>query len=686
MDGRVRWPAAALLLAALAGCDAGELQILSISPASGSVRGGDEVVISGTGLRSDVRVFFGVAEATITASDDESAEGTGELVVMTPAVVGGGPVDVVLADPDNEAVLDDGFTFTGIPLTFVDVSLGRLAPPMGLHGRLATTADLDGDGDRDVVQAGDGGVLLYLNDGGGGFEVMPLDSRAGDEAPFTNQVVARDFTGDGAPDLLLINARHDANVLLVSLDGLVFADQGGWPSTTGHSIDACAVDLDGDGDRDAVVTNWESSDPPGEAFVEVLINDGAGVFADETATRIGEASFGAYAAACGDVDGDGDADVFFASIHEQHRLYLNDGAGMLRLASPDALPAVVEPDARIPAMGDLDGDGSLDIYVTSAGDDQLLLNAGDGRFVDATDLVLAEPSAAVYSATIADLDLDGHADLVTAGCTGRVGVYRNDGEGRLYDYGSVLAHNPASDCVTSVAVADLDGDLDPDLFASREHGQLPRLLVSWDPEPHADADGDGVPDAADNCPAVANPDQRDRDRFHFGCDTADDCAALTGCELVTGWLSSAHLLCTDEVTFDEARATCQALGADLAVLQTEGENRFVYDSGAEDRRIGLTDAGAEGVFVWVDGSALTDAAWGEGQPDDAGDGEDCVHFYPDATWNDIACDDPRGFVCEDTLLAAEVDPGDACDNCPDVLNPDQADADGDGAGDACDVD
>ena len=682
---RIRASLLSVLLLMLVGiaCDEGEetLQLHSISPAEGSVRGGDEVVLSGLGFTEALIVYFGDEPADLISMDSEEA-----VTVVTPEVAAGGLVDVGLEQGGDSASLPDGFTYTGIPLALVDVSLQQLSPFEATSGRLSAMADLDGDGDLDVVQGTTTDLRLHINDGSGSFAAQDLDPFAELNPVFVNQVLPHDFTGDGLVDLLVIAAYLAPNALLVNGGDLLFTPEASFPVEALHSIHGCVTDIEGDGDLDAVVVNYATTEPATDGSVDILLNDGVGAFLDEGEDRIGDGSFDAHGVACGDVDGDGDDDLFFAAITESHRLYLNDGAGFFRQAAPDALPSIVEPDGRIPDMGDLDGDGSLDIYVAADGPDQVLLNRGDGRFVDYTEFVLGEESDYSYTATVVDLDLDGHSDVVVPGCTGRVRVYHNDGEGHLFDYSATIAHNPTDECITHVAAGDVDGDADPDLFVSRELGLVPRLLINWDPNPTEDADGDDVPDSVDNCPDEPNPDQRNRDTFHFGCDTADDCAAATGCTLATGFADSGYLLCSAEpLAFADARVFCTDLGGDLAVLETEEENQFMYDAGAESMVFGLTDEAVEGSFVWVDGQSATYDAWAEAQPDDAGGDEDCVQYYADATWNDIPCTNAYGFVCEADFLAEETDPGDVCDNCPDLLNPDQADADGDGEGDACDA-
>jgi hypothetical protein len=234
-----------------------------------------------------------------------------------------------------------------------------------------------GDGHMDLVQGlVDGSVRVYLNDGTGGFGALPPDPGSGDATSYVRDVLAHDFTGDGLVDLFLITAVGSPNKLLV----------------------------------------------------------GSGGFDDERQARIPAADLVVYGVAAGDLDGDGAPDLFFSGDQDPSRLFINDGSGMFREAAPASLPDLAEPRGRKPVLGDLDGDGSLDIYLPSVARDRVWLNDGAGRFLDYTDLLLGVDTEYGYTAALADVDRDGCLDVAVAKYDGRVRLYRNDCYGRLFDY------------------------------------------------------------------------------------------------------------------------------------------------------------------------------------------------------------------------------------------------------------
>uniref|UniRef100_A0A3B3H7P2 C-type lectin domain-containing protein n=1 Tax=Oryzias latipes TaxID=8090 RepID=A0A3B3H7P2_ORYLA len=103
--------------------------------------------------------------------------------------------------------------------------------------------------------------------------------------------------------------------------------------------------------------------------------------------------------------------------------------------------------------------------------------------------------------------------------------------------------------------------------------------------------------------------------------------------------SSCYFFSGESKTWDEAREFCRARGADLVVINTEGENLFVSALKKQDVWIGLTDTVLEGTWKWVDGSPLTLQFWGSDQPDDHNGEEDCGHIHDGfpGLWNDIKC-------------------------------------------------
>uniref|UniRef100_A0A3B3HQB8 C-type lectin domain-containing protein n=1 Tax=Oryzias latipes TaxID=8090 RepID=A0A3B3HQB8_ORYLA len=127
----------------------------------------------------------------------------------------------------------------------------------------------------------------------------------------------------------------------------------------------------------------------------------------------------------------------------------------------------------------------------------------------------------------------------------------------------------------------------------------------------------------------------------------------TGCpEKWIRFSSSCYFFSGESKSWDEAREFCRARGADLVVINTEGENTFLVTFRDQPVWIGLTDKVHEGTWKWVDGSPLTLTFWGDDQPDDGGGiqaygEEDCVQIrYTSGSWNDVACKMSQKWICE----------------------------------------
>jgi hypothetical protein len=134
---------------------------------------------------------------------------------------------------------------------------------------------------------------------------------------------------------------------------------------TPQQVGACPFDAEGDGDLDLLLVRGRFT---GEGQTNSLLIDlGKGEFVDMTPAPWREQPLHNHTACAGDVDHDGDADVF-SSTREGCSLWLNDGEGRFEKAPGDG------PWAGIAGAGavlcDLDDDGDLDILVRERSDNQ----------------------------------------------------------------------------------------------------------------------------------------------------------------------------------------------------------------------------------------------------------------------------------------------------------------------------
>ncbi len=211
-----------------------------------------------------------------------------------------------------------------------------------------TFADVDGDGDPDVLTRG--AAFRVLRNHGASFVEI------GGQVAIGNVLAnyPADFDGDGEVDVLVL-ASTAATLLLNAGSGLyVAAPAGAIPGldTVWSARSIAPVDLDGDGDVDLVF----GARSAGGLEARILLNDGAARFADVTATHWPAGESGNVVQVF-DADGDGDPDVHAGEI-EALGIFLNDGTGRFGPAVPGAVPAQVSPTGG--TVADFDGDGDLD--------------------------------------------------------------------------------------------------------------------------------------------------------------------------------------------------------------------------------------------------------------------------------------------------------------------------------------
>ena len=388
----------------------------------------------------------------------------GEPHGLVPAMYAGTTRDFAAADLDGDGFIDLVLARSGRDFVLLGDGSGRFDE---LGGALPTSSsvslavglgDLDGDGDADVLFARGGANALLHNDGTGHFvdasALLPLDLDA------SRDLALSDVDLDGHLDLVVANLGANRLYLGDGLGGFVAAP-GAFGLAADDSRAAVLFDADLDGDPDVLFGNgtaWNG------ALNQLLRNDGAAVFVD-TSAALPDLGADTTSLAVGDLDGDGDVDVLVGNADlfgAAQELYLGDGSGGF---SSGTSALGLSGSVRDVAMADIDADGDLDLYFAEepiwgpfapiGGRDRLFANDGTGHFGLVPDALPALDETTT-SVLLRDLDVDGDLDVLTGG---RDRLLLGTGAGKY-----VLDPSPLPETrARSVAAADVDGDGDLDL-------------------------------------------------------------------------------------------------------------------------------------------------------------------------------------------------------------------------------
>ena len=259
--------------------------------------------------------------------------------------------------------------------------------------------DIDGNGTKDVLV----GRAAWMNDGRGRFG--PGDSPLVDsDGAMVWQCRLADLNGDGVTDLAAIVtvANMESRVRVYLGDHTRRFKEAGETPLPGIAASVELGDLNGDGAIDAVVSGWRNAAADG-CPNRVLLNDGKGRFTD-AAQPLDEEMRHSHGLALGDVDRDGDLDVVLVTQGTPSaRLYLNDGKGRFTAGRTLGTSSVEKV-----GLADLNGDGSLDIFLACIGPDEVWLNDGRGTFEDSR-LRLGKDWS--WELAVGDFNGDGRPDV-----------------------------------------------------------------------------------------------------------------------------------------------------------------------------------------------------------------------------------------------------------------------------------
>ncbi len=311
-----------------------------------------------------------------------------------------------------------------------------------LLGPSIAVGDYDGDGRPDLYVANPAGKNTFLHNNGDG-SFSDVTRQLGVEGPGgTVSAAFADYDNSSHPSLFLAGV-GGVRLYRNRGDGK-FSDEtekAGLKSTPGElATRAVLFDADNDGFLDLLVTIYTdlNTPPRKDHFVfpgdfeggRVVFyrNNGDGTFTEGTSQAGLMDVRGRWcAAAFGDFDNDGYADLVLLRDDGPPTLFLNRGEGKFADRTAQAGPALSQSPAFDGQVADFNHDGNFDLCLWSRAGAQVLLNRGNAQFEAMSGLPrIAPPSAPfAFRGTVADMDGDGFSDLIAADADGKLHLLTN---------------------------------------------------------------------------------------------------------------------------------------------------------------------------------------------------------------------------------------------------------------------
>ena len=341
-----------------------------------------------------------------------------------------------------------------------------------------------------------------------------------------------DFDEDGFPDIFTCGL-YESNHLYIKKINFNYNDEAEKRGISGKNTNSknklnlgvCIGDIDNDNDMDIYVSSLNSKNT-------IYKNTGKGYFIDYSAISNGVGKKNERTNACimGDVDNDGDLDIFIANENSTNRLFLNNGVGIYKDVTLET-GLLSQGGGMGCSFGDIDNDGDLDIYVTNwahsnvlyqnqwkekgklkfidiskkAGvsgksyaksngvcfsdinndgyldlfitnrkmPNRLYINQGNGIFQDKTAEKIGLDSLKSYGVVISDFDANGFKDIYVSN-VGKNVFYENNGE--IFFKKSIEFNCDLGGYSTGSAFADLDKDGDNDIYIANYLGESSSIL------------------------------------------------------------------------------------------------------------------------------------------------------------------------------------------------------------------
>jgi hypothetical protein len=445
--------------------------------------GDTDVVQGASGSFGSHRVVWHdneAADGTAWTEYSLTEDGYGTNAIAVDDLDDDGDTDVLISYPGDESNSPRVAWFENLTIHRRAAYHERLVASAAANGAIfVVAADIDRDGDQDMVGVGDGDVRVewYENDGTPAGQGDWTPRFVANAPQYPKAVSAADIDRDGDTDLVVVTS--DPGFLGGPGDLIWYENaDGAGGSWVSHTIDTTLsfassvkwADIDNDGDAD-IVTAIGSA---------LLFNPGRVWWFENTAgdgsvwlrQQVGTVTNSRPNVSVGDIDHDGDTDITVATYNDGNVSWFeNENTGwVLHSITNEA------DGARSTFVADLDGDGDNDVLSASAQDNSIAWYAntdGDGGFGARQVIDNAVQSASFVFA--ADLDGDADQDVLAASPNGdRIVWFDNSGAGA---FGVAQSVTTASNGAFGVFVADINGDGVMDVLSASQDDDT----VAWHP-------------------------------------------------------------------------------------------------------------------------------------------------------------------------------------------------------------
>lgn len=342
----------------------------------------DGTYVSGWPVNTDYEI------STIPAAGDINGDGLNEIILVASAAPG------VLIVLDN-----DGTIPVGWPVTFTDSALQE---PM--------LADVDHDGVINIVLATNDGVNVY-NSSGGQLTGWPMTTYDADSFSFA------DIDGDGGGEIVLADVGLD-DIVVLNADGSI---RSGWPvavsSTLGILDNLLTGDFNGDGKDEMIFLVGADSSTGGTTYIYQLNETGQS--ANGWPVQLSESRSLQNNLSAGDIDGDGNAEIF--ALDSTGVIYAWHVDGTTVSGWPVTMSTSIGSSQEI-VMADLDGDFQQEIILLDG--NIVYAFSADGTAATEHTFILHETASLGSTVQLDDLDRDGFAEMIvqTGSTSGTVDV------------------------------------------------------------------------------------------------------------------------------------------------------------------------------------------------------------------------------------------------------------------------